>query len=72
MSHKQILEAFRENGGKMTLGYVLQFYWGYKFTSRLSELRRQGYVVRLERGQKPSDNTYYLIEPEGSQMRLCA
>lgn len=72
MTHKDaILEAFRKNNGVLTLGYVLQYPWGYKFASRCADLRKEGFAITCEPKPKPSDNVYRLIEVEESgQMRM--
>ncbi len=70
MTQKEtILEAFRKNGNNLTLGYVLQFPWGYKFASRCADLRKEGYRIICEEKEKASDNLYRLVPPEGNQMR---
>lgn len=64
MSHKEaILKAFNQNNNVMTLGYVLQYPWGYKFASRCADLRKEGYQILCKPGKTASDNTYLLISP---------
>jgi hypothetical protein len=58
---QKILEAFKKNKNKLTLGYVLRYSWGYKFTSRLSDLRYRGYKIDFTRGSKPSKNSWVLL-----------
>ena len=66
-----ILETFRKEGGSMTLGEILKHSWGYEFRARASSLRRKGYVITCERGEKPSQNLYRVIPPEeNGQMRI--
>lgn len=61
MNHKQIiLDAFYQNGYRMTLGYMLQHPWGYKAATRISDLRKQGYQIDCIKGETPSQNTYIL------------
>ena len=60
--HEEILDAFKRNGNRMTLGEMLQFPWGYKAASRMSELRRKGYHFVCEKGETASQNLYRLIE----------
>jgi hypothetical protein len=68
-----IVDAFATNGWKMSLGYILSHTWGYKCTSRFSDLRREGYVITLERGETPSQNVYTCIPPDHSgQLRMIA
>jgi hypothetical protein len=67
MNHKQsILEAFHQNGGAMTLGFILSHPWGYEFRARATELRRQGFVITCTKGKRASDNVYRLepAQPE--------
>jgi hypothetical protein len=61
MTQKEvILQAFKENGNVFTLGYALQYTWGYKVTSRISDLRKDGYQIDYERGEIPTKNRYVL------------
>lgn len=57
---EQILWAFQKNGYKMTLGYMLGFSWGYKASSRIADLRKQGYQIVCRKAAKPSDNLYVM------------
>lgn len=61
--HAQILKAFSDYGGSMTLGQILSYSWGYEFRARATELRRQGFQIVLTRGKRPSDNLYTLTAP---------
>lgn len=73
MTQKEsILEAFRRNGNQMTLGYMLQFPWGYKAASRMSDLRKQGYIIKCEEQARPSDNIYTLYEIEDNGQMVIA
>ena len=64
MTQKEhLLELFQVHGNKMTLGQILQSPVGYEWRARATELRREGYRIELERGQKPSMNTYHLLPP---------
>jgi len=74
MSHREdILEAFRRNKGRMALGHILKYPWGYEFRARATELRKEGYIILCEKGKTPSDNMYTLSEPEKSgQLRFVA
>lgn len=65
MTQKQaLLEMFHNYGNKMTLGQILQSPVGYEWRARATELRREGYRIELERGEKPSMNTYHLLPPK--------
>jgi hypothetical protein len=70
--HAQILDLFRTNGHKLTLGYLLTFPFGYKAVSRFSELRDMGYSITCQQDKKnPSNNLYILGEPDNNgQMRF--
>lgn len=57
---ERILWAFQQNGYKLTLGYALQYPWGYKLTSRISDLRKQGYKIDFFQGKTPSENTWIM------------
>jgi hypothetical protein len=46
----------------MTLGEMLKYPWGYKSTSRMSELRKMGYHFVCEKGKTASENLYRLID----------
>jgi hypothetical protein len=60
---EEIIRVFRNHNYRMTLGVILCYPWGYKFTSRASELRKEGYVVLCEKAKHPSDNLYRIIPP---------
>lgn len=68
MTHAQsIIEAFRNNGNRMTLGYILSHPWGYEFRARATELRKSGFRIDLiRRGKIPSENLYEMQEPKES------
>lgn len=67
----EIIEAFRANGWKMTLGHILQHPWGYTARNRFAELRARGYVITLDRGETPSQNVYRMMPPdETGQLRM--
>lgn len=77
MTHREsILEAFRQNGNKMTLGYILQHAWGYEARARFTELRREGYTITCTKGKTASENLYTLMAPvryeveESGQLRI--
>lgn len=64
MTQKEhLLELFQVHGGKMTLGQILKSPVGYEWRARATELRREGYRIELQRGERPSDNTYHLVQP---------
>lgn len=64
MSQKEsLLELFQVHANRLTLGQILKSPIGYEWRARATELRRDGYRIDLERGEKPSDNTYHLLPP---------
>lgn len=74
MSHREsIIEAFRRNHGRMSLGHILVYPWGYEFRARATELRKEGYIILCQKGKTPSENMYTLIEPEETgQLRFAS
>lgn len=69
--YESILTSFKLAGGKMRLGEILKYSWGYEFRARATELRKSGYVVQCTKAKKPSDNLYEIIAPEkNGQMRI--
>lgn len=59
---EQLLKLFRDNGGRVTLGVIMQTTLAAEYRARMTELRREGYGVVLERGKKASENRYTLVE----------
>jgi len=76
MSHCERLVAwFKSRDGQATLGEILGSGegWSYEFRARATDLRKKGYVITCERGRRPSENLYRVIEPEANgQLRLVA
>lgn len=69
--HEQLLDLFRRNGLKITLGQIMQTTLAAEYRARISELRREGYVIYCEKGRTASANTYTLVEPDSDgQLRL--
>jgi hypothetical protein len=63
----RILMAFQQFGYRITLGQALAHPWGYKFCSRLSDLRKKGYRIDCIKAEKASDNLYVMeIPPDAS------
>lgn len=56
----RIILAFHQFGGKITLGEALKHPWGYKLTSRISDLKKQGHPIQFIRGKTPSENMWVL------------
>lgn len=63
-TQEQIIDAFRRNHYRMTLGHILCYKWGYEARARFSELRKEGYVILCQKARRASDNLYILAEPE--------
>lgn len=71
MSHKaQLLDLFIQHGHKLTLRQILESPIGYEWRARATELRREGFTITLQRGKRPSENTYRICPPDGNQMRF--
>lgn len=61
MSRKEeILELFQLYGGTVTLGILLKHPCGYKSTTRMSELRKEGYPIEFRKGKTASENSWHL------------
>lgn len=61
-----IIQAFEKHNGSMTLGELLdegRYTFGHSLTARLTDLRKDGYVIKCERGESPSKNVYTMIPP---------
>lgn len=69
---EQLLDLFNRNGNRLTLGQIMQTTLACEYRARISELRRRGTVILLERGKTPSENKYTLVPQEGSQLRWVA
>lgn len=60
---KELIRLFYENGGKLTLGQILNAwkFIGSKYTNRISEIRRMGYDIEcVENKESPTKNLYIL------------
>lgn len=64
-----LLDMFIAHGHKLTLGQILQTRLAAEYRARMTDLRKKGFTITLERGKQPSDNLYRLIPPDGNQMR---
>lgn len=68
---EEILRIFREHKNQMTLGLMLCYPWGYEARARFSELRREGYTILCEKGEKASSNVYTIVPPlKNGQLRF--
>lgn len=66
MTQKETLvRLFKENHGIMTLGEILRSPVGYEWRARATELRRDGYSIKLieRHPEAPSANIYSMVEP---------
>lgn len=70
-SHDRMVFWFRMNNCRATLKQILERGepWSYEFRARMAEARRRGIAFVLERGSKPSENVYRMVEQKG-QMEL--
>jgi len=67
----QLIELFRANDWKVSLGHILKTTLAAEYRARMSELRREGYVILLERGKIASENVYRMSPPdETGQLRM--
>lgn len=48
----------------MTLGQIMQTTLAAEYRARISEMRKDGYVVMFSKSKTPSDNVYILSEPD--------
>lgn len=63
MTQKEILlNLFKQNGNKVTLGLLLQHNVGYRAVQRFYDLRKDGYDIKLVKQdhEHPSNNVYEL------------
>ena len=72
MSQKlALLQLFRDNNNKLKLNQILNTYFAAEYRARMTDLRKEGYVIICERGKIPSENVYTLIEhDEYGQVRF--
>lgn len=60
---ERLLEMFRANGNRLTLGQIMQTTLAAEYRARLSELRREGFTIDcIQNRQKPTENLYILTE----------
>ena len=61
---ESLIDLFRQNGGRLTLGQIMQTTLAAEYRARISELRREGYSIECQINRKsPSENVYRLTEP---------
>lgn len=68
--YQQILELFRANGNRITLGQIMQTTLAAEYRARISELRHQGYVIVCEKGKRASENVYRLEPAQPDLMKV--
>lgn len=61
--HEMLLDLFRRNNHKLTLGQILNTTLAAEYRARMTELRREGFIITCTKGKKSSENTYALCEP---------
>lgn len=71
---EKLVELFRLNGYRLTLGFLLSHPSGvgYKAASRFADLRKEGWIIICTKGPTPSENTYTACPPDGDQLRFVA
>lgn len=72
MSQKDDLIAlFKRHDYRLTLSQILSTQLAAEYRARMTDLRKNGFMIICEKGKRPSDNTYTMIAPEESgQMRF--
>ena len=61
MTKKQVVLQLLKGNKKVTLRMFAEAGVLYTARNRVSELRREGYVILSESGERPSDNAYILV-----------
>ena len=65
MSQKtDLLNLFRSNRNTLTLNQILNTSLAAEYRARMTDLRKEGYIIVCERAKKPSENIYTLVETE--------
>ena len=62
--HQQLIELFRRNGHRITLRQIMQTTLAAEYRARMTELRKDGFVILCTKGKQASDNVYQMTEPE--------
>lgn len=69
--HEQLIDLFRRNGNKITLGQILNTTLAAEYRARMTDLRKEGYVITCQKGKCASENLYRMVAPDqNGQMRL--
>lgn len=61
---ESLLQFFRENRYRLTLGQLLGTALAAEYRARMTDLRKEGYRINLVRGASPANNLYILQEKE--------
>jgi len=62
MSQKiNLLKLFELNGGKLTLGQIMKTPLAAEYRARISEMRREGFIINCTKMPEPSNNLYELV-----------
>lgn len=73
MNHiEQMVHWFKARRGQATLAEIIRCGepWAYEFRARATDARKRGYDFVLQRGKRPSENLYRLVEPTTGQIDL--
>lgn len=63
MTQKEtLLKMFRDKNGWLTLSEILNTQLAAEYRARMTDLRHDGFVIAFERGKRPSENVYRLVE----------
>lgn len=69
--HEQLIKLFESNRWRLTLGQILQTTLAAEYRARMTDLRKQGFVITCEKGPTASENRYTMVAPDpDGQMRL--
>lgn len=61
MTQRETVLALLKTYRKVTLRMLFDAGVGYTGRNRISELKREGYIIHHENGESPSDNAYILV-----------
>ena len=71
MTQKEsLLKMFRDKGGWLTLSEILSTTLAAEYRARFTDLRKEGWIIAFERGNRPSENVYRLRRPAPVQEDL--
>ena len=61
MTQRETVLALLKTHKRVTLRMLFEAGVGYTGRNRISELKRQGYIIQHQNGESPSDNAYILV-----------